>query len=172
MISPIAASLIAWTARTSIAGWLVVAVRDLGRSPEQPRDIARWPLLIWTVACTSQIVHVLLAFHFVHHWSHADAIRVTAERTAAIVGWAYGGGVYWNHGFLLIWLMDVIYRWRMHAARQPRTIVCERTVHGVFAFMFFNATVVFGPRGYGIAAAIVLPAAIAILIAMRSHQRR
>src|SRR5437868_1454963 len=47
--------------------------------------LARW---CWTLAWAAFVVHLGMAFHHYHHWSHADAVRRTREVTGL------GEGVY------------------------------------------------------------------------------
>ena len=61
------------------------------------RGGARWA---WTLGCVFFLVHVVCAFAYFHHWSHAEAYRETARQTAALTGWQWGGGIYtiWSDG--------------------------------------------------------------------------
>jgi len=104
--------LIKWTIRLSLicyavylGGWLYAPNR-------------RWPAtsrLIWTFGCVLFDVHVLCAFHFRHHWSHAAAWRHTAERTHEMLGFAFGDGIFFSYLFLALWTADVLWLW----ARPP-----------------------------------------------------
>ena len=160
---------IVWTARVAVVGWFVIALRDFARPARQSPRQPLWSLIVWNGACLTLILHVLLAFHFVHHWSHADAVRVTAERTAQTIGWAYGGGVYWNHAFLMIWSGDVVRRWHAWIVGQPRSRGWEWAIHGLCAFMIFNATVVFGPAWWRPAALVVVLPVAAVLFWRRGR---
>ena len=42
----------------------------------------------WTAGLLGLTVHVACAFHFLLHWSHAAALKHTAQRTAEVTGWA------------------------------------------------------------------------------------
>jgi hypothetical protein len=110
--------------------------------------------LAWTLGCAVFITHVAFAFQFYHHWSHAAAYAATAEETAKVTGHAWGWGLYLDYAFALLWIITAIW-WRPYPARVGTAI------QAFFAFMFFNATVVFGSgwiRWTGIAAAILLAA--------------
>jgi hypothetical protein len=124
--------------------------------------------LAWTAGCIIFLAHVGCAFHFYHHWSHAAAHENTARRTAAVVGWSWGGGLYFNYIFALLWPMDVALWWRNAAgSRFPAGL--DYLVQGFFALMAFNATIVFaiGPvRWPGLAAALLL-----ILLYWRAPRR-
>jgi len=67
-------------------------------------------------------------------------------RTSEMTGWDWSGGLAINYAFLLFWAFDVARVWRealgWSPVAQPRW---RRLVQGVFLFMIFNATVVFGP---------------------------
>lgn len=99
--------------------------------------------LLWTAGCSLYVVHVLCAFAFVHNWSHAEAYAHTAEQTQAVIGWDWGGGLYFNYLFTIVWIADVVRMWRNGDKSQntPWRIAAELFM----AFMVVNATVVFGP---------------------------
>lgn len=130
--------------------------------------IARWNWRIWTLGCAALWLHIAAAFHFMHDWSHAAAVRHTAEQTKQLTGWAFGGGVYFNYVFAAIWLIDVLLWWqrgRDYPAKSPASFW---TIHAVFAFMMLNATVVFGPDYWRYVGVIF----VALLIAVWSVRRR
>jgi hypothetical protein len=96
--------------------------------------LARW---LWTFAWLTYLVHLAMAFHFAHHWSHADAVR----HTEAVSG--FGAGIYVSHFFTLAWTVDVAWWWLMpvHYARRPAAIGwCWQAF---MVFVIFNATVVY-----------------------------
>lgn len=94
--------------------------------------ISRW---LWTLAFALMLVHVLLAFHGAHHWSHRAAYEDTARQTAEVFGVSWGSGVYANYVLLLVWAVDVVRWWRGGFSKATQAFL---------AFMWFNATVVFG----------------------------
>ena len=130
-------------------------------------DERRWRFAraAWTFGCVLYLSHVACAYHFVHHWSHVAAIEFTARRTYQTIGIDWGGGLYVNHFYLAVWVVDVILWWRggaLSPARRNRRV--EAALQFFFAFMWFNATVVFGtgPIRWVGAAATMLLAALAI----------
>lgn len=141
-----------WTIRAaaslyvvSVAGWLTRLDR-----------IAR---LTWTAGCLLYVAHVGCAFHFYHHWSHAAAYQETARQTAQLLGDGWGGGLYFNYVFTVAWIADVIWSWKGLVTYRSRPCWVATAFHTFFAFMFFNATVVFGTgsvRGLGAAATAAL----------------
>ncbi len=129
----------------SVAAWLI------------RRD--RAARILWTIACGFYLLHVASAFQFYHHWSHAAAYAETARQTAQVFGIDWGGGLYFNYAFTVIWIADAIWWWQagLVAYRERRRM--NAAVHWFLAFMFFNATVVFASgwtRWTGVAATLVL----------------
>jgi hypothetical protein len=113
----------------------------------------------WTLACLALVAHVGFAFHFYHSWSHDIAYATTARQTAEIVGLNWGGGIYANYALAIVWTMDVVWWWANPASRHARPRIMEWGLQGFLAFMFFNATVVFGSgmiRWAGLAVFVLL----------------
>ncbi|MGI9471428.1 MAG: hypothetical protein ACR2NZ_07855, partial [Rubripirellula sp.] len=52
---------------------------------------------LWTIGFAAYVVHVLLAFEFVHQWSHNRAWQQTAEETAQVTGLTRGDGIWVNY---------------------------------------------------------------------------
>lgn len=162
MVSTLAGEFLThWTVRAAFGLYvLALAVRlSVAASPGRER-VTR---LLWTLGWMAFLVHVACAFHFFHHWSHADAYRETARQTAELTGVASGAGLYLNYAFLLAWTVDVARAWRPGGlSRRPRWIAA--LLHAFFAFMWFNATVIFptgavrwaGAAGFGLLIVLLL----------------
>ncbi len=150
-----------WTIRVCSALYAVAVALWLHREkPGFPR-IAR---VCWAVACLCFLAHVVLAFHFYHGWSHLEALKETARRTAEETGSSSGNGIYLNYLMAVIWAIDAVWWLRRPAAYESRPRSIEIAVHAFLGFMFFNAVVVFGGgllRGVGTAAATILAAMFA-----------
>ena len=165
-------TLMFWTARAAaalFAAALALLLLGGGRSWRYPAARAAY-----TAGCGLLWVHVGLAFHVAHGWSHADAVRVTAERTAELTGVRSGFGVYLNYLFMAVWAADAAYWWRAGHARylgRPRGVTL--VVHGFLLFIAFNAAVVFvaGTARHAGAAVVALLAVLAILAMRRRHRR-
>lgn len=109
----------------------------------------------WLAAGIFYLIHVLAAFAFVHHWSHAEALIHTAQQTERVTGWYWGGGLWINYLIALWFPVDIIGTFRQGIDQIPRRyVVC---LHLLIGFIVFNATVVFGPRYW-------IPIGIAFLI--------
>src|SRR5262249_37153849 len=78
-----------WTIRLALLALVARLVCDLVQPhvSRQRMEISRW---LWTAGCALLWVHVGLAFHFYHHWSHRAALLQTARDTAAVTGLAWG----------------------------------------------------------------------------------
>jgi len=142
-----------WTIRAAAILYAVSVIAWLRRHDRSAR-------LTWSLACLLYLAHAVCAFNFYHHWSHSAVYEDTAQRTAQLTGMSWGGGVYFNYIFTVVWIMDVIWWWwRGVALYRSRPQWIHTSVHTFFAFMFFNATVVFaaGPvRWLGLAATAAL----------------
>lgn len=134
-----------WTARVCAFVWLMslgMAVRS-GREAESHW---RWRV-VWSTAGILLGIHILVAFHFEHAWSHAAAYRHTARQTADTVGLNWGGGLFFNYAAIAVWLADVFILWSSrNVSRKNRSV--RAFVDWFVAFMMINATVVFGPWGW------------------------
>ena len=74
----------------------------------------------------------------------AAAYQDTAEKIKAAIGWRFGGGIYFNYLFLLMWLADAIWWWIAPAGYTKRGKVVNLLVYGYLFFIAFNGVVVFG----------------------------
>lgn len=107
--------------------------------------------LAWTAGCLANLLHILLAFHLVHHWDHALARAAVARHTYEQTGLDSGIGLYINYAFAALWLIDTICWW-LYPPRpcsdpqfyRRRARWLDGVIQIIFLFMFFNATVVFG----------------------------
>ena len=145
-------ALLRWTVRFAVIlylGRVWTEWRLTGKKNDAQRvqrmQRARW---LWTAGAVCYLAHVLCAFAFVHDWSHARAYQHTAAETAATTGIDWGGGLYLNYLLTLVWLVDMLAWWLVDIRLPYRSKIYFVLLHGYFAFMFFQATVVFGPPGW------------------------
>jgi hypothetical protein len=141
-----------WTIRAAATLYVASVIAWIRRRDRSAR-------VTWTVACLLYLAHVVCAFDFYHHWSHSAAYEDTSQRTARLLGMSWGGGLYFNYIFTVVWMLDVIWWWRGVALYRSRPQWVHTSIHTFFAFMFFNATVVFatGPvRWLGLVATAAL----------------
>jgi hypothetical protein len=141
---------VAWTA----AEWLRLGGSDTSRG-----GAAR---AFWTAGATLAIIHVALAFHVHHAWSHDSAFTETARQTRELLGVTFGGGVFVNYAFLAVWLADAAWWWLAPAKYAGRPRALDSAVRAFLLFIFFNGAIVFGKgpvRVAGLVSLAVLAAA-------------
>jgi hypothetical protein len=119
------------------------------------RKMYRW---LSSLGCAALLAHIGCAFQYRHGWSHSAAYADTARQTAALTGWNWGGGIYLNYFFALVWFAEVVRLW---SNRTPELRRGWRVhiVRGFFLFMFLNAAVIFvhsPARWIGLALCLVL----------------
>jgi hypothetical protein len=156
-----------WSVRA--ATLLYVAALIFWLAARSPRG-QRTARLAWTAGCLCYLAHVYGAFQYVHGWSHAAAYAETARQTEQLFGLNWGGGLYFNYVFTLLWPADAIWWWRGLARYNARPRWVTGAIHGFLAFMFFNGAVVFAPgfaRWVGIAATPTL-----LLLGWRASRSR
>lgn len=116
-----------------VTAWLAVAAWALG-----------WPgawrgtgAMLWAWGALAAIFHVAVAMHAGHGWSHADAVRHTAEVSGV------GAGVWVNYAFVAVWLADAGWLVVARESYQCRPRWVAWAVHGFLAFVVVNAAVIF-----------------------------
>lgn len=145
-----------WTVRLALLAYVLFLVHVLHRS-----RLDRAARAAWTLSCAAMLVHVFCAFHFVHRWSHAEAYEITARRTAEVIGWNFGGGVYVNYVFLLAWTADVLWWWIRPAGYLSRPRWFGIAMQSFCIMMAVSGAIVFEPgptRPIGIVVCILLAA--------------
>lgn len=98
---------------------------------------------LWTLGCGFFVAHVVFAFQFYHHWSHAHAFKVTADRTREQLGVPLGEGIYVSYVFTLLWIAEVILMWSLPKWYDNRPRWLYWSVSAFMAFIAFNGAVVF-----------------------------
>lgn len=143
------------TVRLSLSWYLAALLLMLGSRKANWLAVTRRGCMMrwcWTWAMLSFLVHLTMAFHFYHHWSHADAF----ERTRQVSG--TGEGIYVSYLFTCLWIGDVLWWWLNPSSYSSRPVAIGRTLHTFMLFIVFNGTVVYetgvirwaGLLGFGI----------------------
>lgn len=139
-----------WTVRLALVAYfsgcallLNPALFRLTAKDAAPEKRPRLALACWTAACLLLWIHVGCAFQYFHDWSQSEAVAHTKRQTAAVVGIAFGAGVYVNYVVLAVWTADVLWWWRNPNAYASRSHWITMSVHAFLAFILFNAAVVF-----------------------------
>jgi hypothetical protein len=133
-------SLIHWTARLSLAFYALAMTLRMLSGARGKQSAAR---IAWTLGYALLLSHLAVAFHFRHGWRHDAAYEATARQTADAVGLSWGGGLYVNYVFALVWGLDVAWWWSSPASYLGRSRWIETAVQAFLAFIAFNAAVVF-----------------------------
>lgn len=140
--------------------WAALALYVAGEAGRARRPPAAWARRIWLLGGLLYLGHVATAFGIHHDWSHAAAYAYTAAQTEAYFGLDWGGGLWVNYAFTVIWVAEGLW-WQLapanYARRRP---VLTTVVRSAFLFMIINGAVVFvdGPRrliGIGVLAALI-----------------
>jgi hypothetical protein len=142
----LADSAISDTGWLASAGWctamLLVLVTPLKRPMLSNALIAWLARGIYTWACAIYFLHLVLAFHLGHAWSHGHAVEHVEERSG------FGPGIFVSHAFSLLWLADVIWSWAAFGSYRRRGGWWNGPIYGFMAFVVFNATVVYGEGSF------------------------
>ena len=70
------------------------------------RKVRRWVGPVSGFGVVLLLAHFALAFHLRYGWSQAAAVRETARQTAETFGLDWGGGVFVNYLFAIVWTID------------------------------------------------------------------
>ena len=140
-IDPVGDALVRWFIRAALAAFAVSAfllcrlrtAADWSATTRLGRITRSW----WSFAFLLYAVHVALAFHYYHHWSHADAV----ERTRQMSG--FGEGIYISHAFTIVWGLDVLSWWCWSHYYARRSLWIDRLLYSFMAFILFNGAVIF-----------------------------
>lgn len=135
-----------WTIRLALlllSLAVIARLRGAGRDGSGGSGGWKGVRVIWVTGCLLALVHVFAVFGYQLHWSHQAAIDDTADRTRQLTGIPFGGGVYFNYVFLLVWSGDAAWwcGWPDRYLRRSR--LWDLLGIGYLWFIAFNATVVF-----------------------------
>jgi hypothetical protein len=152
-------ALIRNTARLSLVWYGLAAWGMIGLQPDDwlaRTLVGRWVRGCWTWGVITFWWHVLVAFHYAHHWSHTEAFAHVEAASR------FGYGIYVSYFFTAIWTIDAGGWWLTPVWYARRWPWLGRTLHLFMLFIVFNATVVFESgtiRWLGVGLLAVLAAA-------------
>ena len=155
------------TALATFIGWcLGVQIAISVRNPTSTRQqdaIGRRILYTW--GCVMCWLHIAVAFHLAHGWSHAAAW----EHVEQLSG--FGAGLYVNYLFAVVWLADVLWAWVSLDGYLNRPRWMSWCIHGFMGFIVFNATVVFGTGFTRVFGALMFVAVALTMLQARSNRQ-
>jgi hypothetical protein len=93
--------------------------------------------LLWTLGCLTFVIHVAIAFHYYHAWSHGKAYRHVEDSSG------FGPGIFVSYFFTLAWVSDVVWWWASPSSYAGRAVWITWGLHGFMGFLWFNGTVVY-----------------------------
>ncbi|AMV23621.1 hypothetical protein VT84_04365 [Gemmata sp. SH-PL17] len=123
------------TAFGVVIGWVTGFSLAFARRRWEPATI--FVRAIYTWGCAMCVLHIVVAFHLAHGWSH----EVAWEHTREVGG--YGNGIFVNYAFALVWFADVVWAWVAFDSYLSRPRWITWAVYGFTGFVVFNASVVF-----------------------------
>lgn len=145
---------------------LFVAAQHGQRAWTPTSRLPRWVTWANASGLALCVVHIAIAMGSVHGWSHAAAAEATALQTDSVYVLRWGGGLFVNYLFVIVWAGEAWSRTR--ASRSVFAGAAATWALRIFyAIVVFNAAVVFA-RGSMRAAGLVLVAAL--LLAWRPHR--
>lgn len=121
--------------------------------------------LCWAQAWLAYLVHLAMAFHHYHGWSHAHAMEHTREVSGV------AEGIFVSHFFTLLWTEDVLFWWLRPERYAARPAWIDWLLHGFMAFVIFNGSVVY-EQGFIRWAGVVMFAELGALFVYRIVIRR
>ena len=139
--------------------WSALLLYTAGEYGRTRRTAPAWARPVWLLGAAAYLAHVGAAFAIHHGWSHAAAYAHTAARTEALLGLAWGGGLWVNYAFTVLWVGEALW-WQLRPAGYARRArAWTPAVRAAFLFMIVNGAGVFvdGPRrwlGVAIVAAL------------------
>jgi hypothetical protein len=124
----------------------------------------RFARLCWTLGWAAFVVHLGMAFHHYHDWSHDTAVQHVEDVSG------FGPGIYFSHLFTLLWTAEVIWWWANPTGHAARPAWVGGVLHGYMAFLTFNGTIVY-EQGFIRWAGVVLFVWLAALLALWRRDR-
>lgn len=146
-----------WTIRIALGLCIFAIASSFGnRKPHEENRSAKW---CWTLGLLFYLGHLISAFQFSYDWSHEKAYQDTALQTQEVIGWYWGGGLYVNYIFTIVWILVVVWWWTQSESRRSKHLWIDYSFFWFFAIIAINATIVFEQgiiRWFGLAACFFL----------------
>ena len=151
---------VAPSAATIVTIWTALLLYTAGEYGRARRPPGGWAKPVWLLGAACYLAHVAAAFGTHHGWSHGVAYAYTAAQTEALFGLKWGGGLWVNYAFTLLWAGEGAWWTLAPASYARRAPTWTTVVRSAFLFMIINGAVVFvsGPRrllGVAVVAALL-----------------
>jgi hypothetical protein len=128
------------TARVALLWYWAAILRMLcvpDNAIESNQSIDRTARWFWTWGAIVYLIHVVVAFHFFHKWSHTKAFDHVAHASR------FGEGIYVSYFFTVLWTADVVWWWSAPQSYRQRAKWLSRAIYVFMLFIVVNATMVF-----------------------------
>lgn len=132
--------------------------------PSEQSDRRFWIRAFYSLGLASMLIHLAMAFHLGHAWSHAHAF----DRTERVSG--FGPGIFVSYFFTLLWIVEAVWMWVAFDRYLNRPAWLNWLVVGFMWFVLLNASVIYGTgfvRGLG-AMLLTIPW-LMVLFMVRAH---
>jgi hypothetical protein len=116
---------------------------------------SRWAAWADAIGLSFCVIHIAIAMGAVHGWSHAAAAASTAAQTDAIYGLRWGGGMYVNYLFVLVWTVDASVA-HARPRRWSTSPAARWSIRIFYAIVIANAAVVFARASMRVAGLVLL----------------
>ena len=121
---------------------------------------------LYSFVFSLMILHIAVAFHLGHAWSH-DAAYEHTERAGG-----FGAGVYVNEFFLLLWLVELIWMWSSFDSYLRRPAWLNALILGFMGFIYINAAFVFATNFTRIVSAFAMAVSCCFVWRVRGGSAR
>ena len=152
-----------WAIRIALGLMVLVLAIEIRGGKSTDRSTAS----LWLIGALLSLYHSLGSIATFYHGSQSMAFEATAQQTEELLGIRFGAGLFVNYAFVLIWLVDALFRCASPASYRQLPIEYSYCIKGFLIFIAINGAIVFQSgwiRGIGLAC-------VALLL-MLSLQRR
>ena len=106
-------------------------------NPARYVESRTWVRVLYTASLVMMLLHLAVAYHLGHGWSHSDAF----ERTERVSG--FGPGIFVSYFFVLVWIAEAAWMWIAFDRYLNRSKWLNRAIVGFMWFILFNSSVVY-----------------------------
>jgi len=140
---------------------VLFAAGEAGKRTLAGGRAASWAWPASAIGAAIAVAHVVIAMGARHGWSHDAAVAATARQTSAVYGLDWGGGVFVNYAFVVLWIVE-LWKWRRAPERSVSLPDALTWLARAFFFVVIvNAGIVFAGGLRRIAGAVIVLSLVA-----------
>ena len=130
---------------TSVTIWLALGCYAVAQLQRRQQTVLTGGvgLCLSAIGWVLYVGHVLLALEAHYDWSHVTAYTETAVQTERLTGWRWGGGLYVNYLFSIVWGIEVSWWWLTPSRYHNRANWLELWMRAFFLLMIVTGAVAF-----------------------------